>query len=147
MHADGTSSRPRRDLYKKARWQPVVPEPRPAFICTFLSIFRADQKTAQPVRPMAHMGRASSHRREFFFSRDADTFPSFFFHCHRRCHHRPRCNILRYMVALVSSSIEPCLSPPRFLLFYVLKLPPRRPILTLVANYFLFTRLTQLFLQ
>lgn len=44
---DGTSLRPRRDLYKKARWQPVVPEPRPAFIRTFLSIFRAGQKTSR----------------------------------------------------------------------------------------------------
>lgn len=40
--------KPRRDLYKKARWQPVVPEKRPAFICTFLSIFRARQKTQRP---------------------------------------------------------------------------------------------------
>lgn len=53
---DGASQdgaeRPRGNLYKKARWQqPVVPEPRPPFICTFLSIFRACQKTSQLVSP------------------------------------------------------------------------------------------------
>lgn len=78
MHGDGTSLRPRRDLYKKARWQPVVPEPRPAFICTFLSIFRADQKTS----------RNQFARWRTWALRDAEIFLSHGwtrFYCHRRC--------------------------------------------------------------
>lgn len=41
VHADGTSLRPRRDLYKKARWQPVVPEPHDhaMSICLYFAHF------------------------------------------------------------------------------------------------------------
>ena len=68
----------KRDLYKKARWQPVVPEPRPAFICTFLSIFRTDQKTSRNQfvqwRTWVVVPRAAPHRAEIFLSHGSMCF-------------------------------------------------------------------------
>ena len=93
---DGTSLRPRRDLYKKARWQPVVPEPRPAFIRTFLSIFRAGQKT--PRNQFGRHTRARSRTPERFF------FPMLVYALHivnQKCQCAAICRMYRLITMIV----------------------------------------------